>query len=685
MDPSQLDLEDVYAMGMDLHRMTVARALAQGKWVPAVVRAEFETEASGVLSPGDYVWCHIKRNELPDGRVFDRDVYCGTVRAVESTSRGRHRIDLAQDERGAHGESLPARLYTDEAVFVQRRWRPAPVDVQVPEAKEMDAEPTDTHKDERARQEDVGQKLGGARKDEWSARLSVAEVETMTPPERLQVVTKKRVWPSFDFEQMRAAGVEPAAAYFMQRLRTMAAAGPARAEDAEWYVRALHVAQEALGQCRTVGEVIDACTKVRHTLQKEDSEFDRSYIWTDSAPSCRALGRPVMEVLHSPDRLAHQARYRTQDNTSWARVYRAKATPAAEREIAVEGNDGEMAESTRETDSQQWSRPHLDRLERTGPSWREERDITGDELVEAFGFRGIEWGNWVPQHERQAILNHAFEAFHDLADVLGLPPRMMSLHGALGIGFGSRGRGRFAAHFEPSCCAINLTRLAGAGSLAHEWGHAIDHWAAQESKSAALWASEHAAVNAGGEGGWLKEFLGTARAMQAQPQPIEEALAAARTLFVDALAIAQRNIIAYATYEYYSGIARDTPEGSRYVERVTNLVEESLRRWVLDDTQDKVAEQWMSARQRGVFARLPEQLQRLYRAAGGTKRSFGGSTMDKIEAHIPWLEQRAADWALLDEARRSGAQFAPRYRGADGEEGFVRKPTRFALDGVALD
>lgn len=686
VDPSQLDLADVYAMGVDLHRMTVASALAQGKWVPAAVRAEFEREASGVLSPGDYVWCHIKRNELPAGRIFDRDVYCGTVRAVESTSRGRQRIDLALEERGARGEPVAARLYTDEAVFVQRRWRPVPVDVEVRDAEQRDGELTVAREDERARHDDVGQKLGGARKDEWSARLSVAEVGTMTPTERLQVVTKKRVWPSFDFEQMRAAGVEPAAAYFMQRLRTMVAAGPARAEDAEWYVRALHVVQEGLGQCRTVTEVIEACTRVRHKLQQEDREFDLSYIWTDDAPSNRVLGRPVMEVLHSAHRLAYQARHRTQDNTSWARVYRAKAAPAVGVEMAVESNDDESAQSVREREPTQWSRPHLDRLERDGPSWRHGRDIAGEELLETFGFRGIEWGNWVPQHERQAILNHAFEAFHDLADVLGLPPRMMSLNGALGIGFGSRGRGRFAAHFEPNRCVINLTRLSGAGSLAHEWGHAVDHWAAQEGKLPALWASEHAAAGKGVEKVmWLDEFLAAARAIRAQPQRIEEALAAARTLYVDALAHAQRCIVGYATYEHYSGIPRDTPEGSRYVERVTDLVEESLRRWVLDDTQGKVAEQLLVARQSGVLARLPEQLQRLYRAAGGTKRSFVGSTLDKIDTYFPWLEQRAADWAFLDEAHRGGAQFTPRYRGAAGEEGFVHKPTRFANDGSALD
>lgn len=45
---------------------------------------------------------------------------------------------------------------------------------------------------------------------------------------------------------------------------------------------------------------------------------------------------------------------------------------------------------------------------------------------------------------------------------------------SLAIAFGARGSGRALAHFEPSRNVINLTKMKGAGSLAHEWGHAFD-------------------------------------------------------------------------------------------------------------------------------------------------------------------------------------------------------------------
>lgn len=44
----------------------------------------------------------------------------------------------------------------------------------------------------------------------------------------------------------------------------------------------------------------------------------------------------------------------------------------------------------------------------------------------------------------------------------------------LAIAFGARGKGKALAHYEPARVVINLTKMKGAGSLAHEWGHAFD-------------------------------------------------------------------------------------------------------------------------------------------------------------------------------------------------------------------
>jgi hypothetical protein len=107
------------------------------------------------------------------------------------------------------------------------------------------------------------------------------------------------------------------------------------------------------------------------------------------------------------------------------------------------------------------------------------QDATPEMIMEEFGFRGGEFGNWTNQGERQEHLNQSYESLHAMAEVLGVPPDFIGLEGTLAIAFGARGRGganAACAHYEPGRKVINLTRFKGAGSLAHEWFHAFDHF-----------------------------------------------------------------------------------------------------------------------------------------------------------------------------------------------------------------
>lgn len=120
---------------------------------------------------------------------------------------------------------------------------------------------------------------------------------------------------------------------------------------------------------------------------------------------------------------------------------------------------------------------------RVGQDHRDGKDVTPEQFLEAFGFRGVEFGNWVKQgaggRERQGMLNDAYDAFMDLAGILNIPPKALSLEGKLGIGFGSRGSGKASAHYEPDLVVINMTKTKGAGTLAHEWFHALDNYFAR--------------------------------------------------------------------------------------------------------------------------------------------------------------------------------------------------------------
>jgi hypothetical protein len=143
---------------------------------------------------------------------------------------------------------------------------------------------------------------------------------------------------------------------------------------------------------------------------------------------------------------------------------------AGARELArPKDSDGKVAASKRVLRA-------ADSGQREGRDWRAGADMTAQDMLNTFGFRGVNFGNYVPDRERQAHLNASYEAFMDLSSLLKLPPQCMSLGGRLGLAIGAQGNGgRHAGHFVPGVNEINFTRTAGAGVAAHEWAHALDH------------------------------------------------------------------------------------------------------------------------------------------------------------------------------------------------------------------
>lgn len=128
-------------------------------------------------------------------------------------------------------------------------------------------------------------------------------------------------------------------------------------------------------------------------------------------------------------------------------------------------------------------RPRFDRVDRQDmKDHREGKNVTATKLKETFGFTDITYGEYVTSQQRQDHTNYAFDAFHDLAETLGLDPKDISLGGELHLSFGALGRGRHAAHYSPNhphprggtVPVINLTNTHGDGTVSHEWIHALD-------------------------------------------------------------------------------------------------------------------------------------------------------------------------------------------------------------------
>jgi len=133
--------------------------------------------------------------------------------------------------------------------------------------------------------------------------------------------------------------------------------------------------------------------------------------------------------------------------------------------------------------------PTPDDVNRIGAA-RREGDVKSTDFETVFGFRGVEFGKWNNQIERQQVMNAAYDGLLDLAEILNLPPKALALNGDLALAFGARGQGLSSAkaHYERDKSVINLTKMNGAGSLAHEWFHALDHYfGRQDGKASMEW------------------------------------------------------------------------------------------------------------------------------------------------------------------------------------------------------
>lgn len=90
------------------------------------------------------------------------------------------------------------------------------------------------------------------------------------------------------------------------------------------------------------------------------------------------------------------------------------------------------------------------------------------------GMESVEYGNALPDRERELHAKYYYQAMIDLEELTGLDIRKINQFGKLGIGFATRGRGRAYATYYSGYRIINLTRKNGDGTVAHEWAHYLD-------------------------------------------------------------------------------------------------------------------------------------------------------------------------------------------------------------------
>lgn len=382
--------------------------------------------------------------------------------------------------------------------------------------------------------EDFGEKIGGANKENWKSReMLLSEIKDLNHRELLKYVVKANVWKKPDYELMVENGLDPKVAFLVKKVYD---AFPAKLESngkdfekdllqAERYLKFANEVSTVVNECKVTSDFFKMFNKVF----TENGYFDYSGIggrgnWTEKARECPFISNKFAKItqLSSYDILkAEREAVSTgfpNKVEAWKKnldIRELKLAGSDEKEFCIIKKKSHMYEIIGDTfktkedaenhlNSEEFrkkmttkkfgidiTRPQLESIKRKGIDYRNGKDITTDDFMRVFKFRGGEFGNWNTQGDRQQNLNMSYDSLVDLSKLLNIQPSSLSLEGRLAIAYGARGSGRkAAAHYEPAACVINLTKMNGAGSLAHEWSHALDdHFARLSNKSIKGYAS----------------------------------------------------------------------------------------------------------------------------------------------------------------------------------------------------
>lgn len=379
---------------------------------------------------------------------------------------------------------------------------------------------------------DFGEKIGGARKDRWKDRGLVSDdLSEMTAEERHSYVTKAHVFGDFDYESMVDDGMPSEIAWLVKKIKDKVALVPdipgkqagesheqhiGRVKELQGkYVELVGRIRDGLKQARSLDDIngvfnsiFPAPTDGSHRFgfdSKATNNVNASLVgdnhliramqvgpydlssakrevaksgWPSKADSWKKKFA-VRPKFKGSDIYENGQKVGVTESDSWYVITNAKRGwgQVVGKDFATEDDAINFAKeqgSKGSAGGTKITRPYNPDLKRTGPAVERGENVTEQDFSDAFGFRGGEFGKWTNAADRQQSLNQAYDGLMDLARVLGIPSKALSLNGALGIAFGARGGGKASAHYEPSKVVINLTKTRGAGTLAHEWAHAVD-------------------------------------------------------------------------------------------------------------------------------------------------------------------------------------------------------------------
>lgn len=385
--------------------------------------------------------------------------------------------------------------------------------------------------------DEFGKKIGGSKRDLWKNRnLCIEDLLDMNEREVETYVKKDNVWKKPDYEKMvKEDGVDREIVYYIKLVRDSLPTKPA--DSSEKYINYISKIKELLETISCVAEIQSFYPekfKPEFIVQKSSYTVTAkpAYAGLLTAKTLKAVKTDLVHIRRDMNKkefcmtadqkvlnsvyiyqynddchitqmkgyncLIYKSGYSSyyfyERNGEFADldfksgewfvatkngiVLKASFTSKEEAEawtLKVLSGLNDVPKQAKKNDAKKKYVPEqLKNIRHTGSVFRM-GSVTGDDYLNTFTFHGGEFGNWLNDNDRQYSLDYGYDAFYDLALALDIPSEAISMGGELSIAFGARGSGNAMAHYEPLRQVINLTKTKGAGSLAHEYGHAIDY------------------------------------------------------------------------------------------------------------------------------------------------------------------------------------------------------------------
>jgi hypothetical protein len=344
---------------------------------------------------------------------------------------------------------------------------------------------------------DVGDKVGGARKDDYEASFkananaqSLEDLEKMSGAVAEKMVTKANLLPKFDYQQAKDHGDDLPTALLKKLIQDRIAPkpDPSTPESRKAYLNAINKVHRHFAGIKDYSQMREALRELSNMARKvqngkdaeknikryEENPSRFSYFNSEHHQRRLAEGKEAEKVMgFDVDALGEKF---SNLLTNWESTHRTLDTVSKN---ARKGWDeyttpkAKAAPKERGAENKKWVRKAEAEHLRTGG--KETKVAKPEDLAKEFNLRGVEFGHWVNDSSGLYHLKRSAEALDDLSDVLGIDKKDISLNGRLALAFGARGKGTALAHYEPDRKVINMTKHGGAGSLAHEWGHAMDN------------------------------------------------------------------------------------------------------------------------------------------------------------------------------------------------------------------